>query len=103
MPTKYQIHKFRNDNRLSCVEQSVRDLQNQATDSHDKVKLLQYKSIDSEARSRHSNLVFRGLTEEVGEDSMAVLQPFLLDKLDLDPDTVHSKSTSCWAIPAPSR
>ena len=67
----------------------MRNLQNQAIDTHDKVKLLQYKSIDSEARSRRNNLVFRGLTEEVGEDSMAVLQTFLLNKLDLDPDTVY--------------
>ena len=70
--------KFSNDNRLNNIEQSVRDLQDQSSDTQAQLKLLRYKSIDSEARSRRSNLIFRGIPEEVGEDSLAVLQRFIL-------------------------
>ena len=66
--------KYANDNRLINIEQSFRDLQDQSFDTQTQLKLLRYKSNESEARSRRRNLVFRGIPEEVGEDSMAVLQ-----------------------------
>ena len=81
--------KFSNDNRLNNIEQSVRDLQDQSSDTQAQLKLLRYKSIDSEARSRRSNLIFRGIPEEVGEDSLAVLQRFIRDYLDIDTDEVY--------------
>ena len=55
--------KFSNENRLNNLEQSVRDLQDQSFDMPAQLKLPRYKSIDSEARSRRSNLVLRGIPE----------------------------------------
>ena len=41
------------------------------------LKLLAYKSIDNEARSRRRNLLFHGLAENKGEDCSAKLSDFL--------------------------
>ena len=44
---------------------------NQQSATVDQLKLLQYKSIDIEARSRRNNLLFRGIPEVNGEDDDA--------------------------------
>ena len=77
--------KFSNENRLNNLEQSVRDLQDQSFDTQAQLKLLRY----SEARSRRNNLVFRGIPEEVGEDSLSVLQGFIREHLEIDTDEVY--------------
>ena len=59
----------------------MRTLQLQANDTHDQVKLLQYKSIDAKARCRRSNLIFRGLSEELGEEPVSIIKSLLCDKL----------------------
>lgn len=48
------------------------------------LKLLSYKSIDIEARSRRNNLIFRGIEEEYDENCFEVLRRFISDRLDLD-------------------
>ena len=83
--------KCTNDNRITHIENSVNTLRGQARDTHDKVKTLQYKSVDMEARSRRCNLLFRGIVEPVGENNLQALQALqdlLADKLDLDPDSI---------------
>ena len=84
-----QSIKLSNDNRLENIEQSVRCLSEQSKVTHDEVKLLRYKSIDAEARSRRSNLIFRGMPEQFNEDPLAIIKNFLSDKLDLDSDEVY--------------
>lgn len=84
-----QSIKLNSDNRLENVELSVRTLSEQANDTHDQVKLLRYKSIDAEARSRRSNLIFRNIPEQLNEDPIAVIKNFLGDKLELDPDEIY--------------
>ena len=81
--------KFSNDNRLNNIEQSVRDLQDQSFHTQAQLKLLRYNAIDSEARCRRSNLIFRGIPEELGEDSFEVLKRFILEYLEIDPDEVY--------------
>ena len=63
--------KFSNNNRFNNnnKEQSVHYLQDQSYDTQAELKLLSYKSIARETRSRRSNLIFRGIPEELGEDS----------------------------------
>ena len=51
---------------------------------NDRLKLLEYKSIDIEARSRRNNLLFRGLPEVRDEDCRKTTRDFLESKLDMD-------------------
>ena len=48
------------------------------------LKVLAYKSIDIEARSRRKNLVFHGLAESRSEDCYRVLRDFLWSEMSLD-------------------
>ena len=81
--TCLQSMKVSSECRLDKVEQSVHGLQKQQSDTVNQLKLLQYKSIDIEARSRRNNLLFRGIPEVNGEDTMQVIQAFLADNLEL--------------------
>ena len=74
--------KFTNGDRPRCTEHTARG-------THEQLKLLSYKSIDIDARSRRSNLIFRGICEEKCEDSLVVVQNFLQDRLDIDPNAIH--------------
>ena len=83
--------KCTNDNRMTHIENSVNTLRGQTRVTHDKVKTLQYKSVDMETRSRRCNLLFRGIVEPVGENNLQALQALqdlLADKLDLDPESI---------------
>ena len=51
---------------------------------NDRLKLLEYKSIDIEARSRRNNLLFRGIPESRNEDCKRVILNILEDKLGVD-------------------
>ena len=51
---------------------------------NDRLKLLEYKSIDIEARSRRNNLLFRGIPESRDEDCKRVVLNILEDKLGVD-------------------
>ena len=65
------------NSRMSQVETVIR--------SHsDRLKLLEYKSIDIEARSRRNNLLFKGLAEERDEDCRRKVLNFLEDNLHMD-------------------
>lgn len=56
------------------------------TDSHERqLKILNYKSVDLEARSRRNNLIFRGLYESSrNDDCIAFVKEFLETELRLD-------------------
>ena len=49
-----------------------------------KIRLLEYKSIDIEARGRRNNLIFYGLAEFRNEDCSAVICQFINDNFDID-------------------
>ena len=49
--------------RLSTLEKTVDFLYKNTSLSESRLKLLEYKSIDSEVRSRRNNLIFRGIEE----------------------------------------
>ena len=51
---------------------------------NERLKLLEYKSIDIEARSRRNNLLFRGFLESRDEDCRRVIRNFLEEKLGVD-------------------
>ena len=54
--------------RIGQVENKVNDFHNQVSQNVSRIKLLEYKSIDAETRSRRHNLLFRGFDEITGEE-----------------------------------
>ena len=74
--------------RLLKAEQALYITQNTAEVNTQRIDLLAYKSIDSEARQRRNNLIFWGITESLNEDSSLVLAQFLSEHLSLDADAI---------------
>ena len=74
--------------RLLKAEQALYVTQNTAKVNTQRIDLLAYKYIDSEARQRRNNLIFWGITESLNEDSSLVLAEFLLEHLGRDADAV---------------
>ena len=55
-------------------------------DDHDlRIKRLEYKAIDLQARSRRNNLFFGGIPEQKYEDCQSTTATFLKDHLHIDP------------------
>ena len=52
------------------------------------IKLLNYRSLDLEARSRRKNLLFKGLCENASEDCISIIRDFIYTELDLDSDAM---------------
>lgn len=75
--------------RLLKAEKTVNELRNTTQVNKDRINMLAYKSIDSEARQRRNNLVFWGIPESVSEDCSVVLNDFLATQLHLDPDNIY--------------
>ena len=90
--------------RMSSIEQKVDDclsfhnqvkfIENSVYQHDVRLKLLEYKSIDLEARSRRNNLIIGGIDEMKGEDCHSIIARFLKDNLQIDP---------CPAIPRAHR
>lgn len=63
------------------------------SDSHEQcLKVLAYKSIELEARSRRKNLLFHGLAECKNEKPVELLRDFLWDEMGLDMDNFYVES-----------
>ena len=68
------------------MENKVEILETVSIAHDDRLTLLEYKSIDMEARSRRNNLIFRGHPETVGNDEcVQIVKRFLVQWLELDP------------------
>ena len=71
--------------RLNNVENTVNEVQKQCTSNQDRIKLLEYKSIDAESRSRRHNLLFRGIKEAgPDEDCEDLVRKFISEDLNLN-------------------
>ena len=73
---------------LESTDKTVRSIKSTMDGHSNMIKLLTYKSLDLEARSRRKNLVFRGLCENSREDCHNVIADFLSNELDLNPDFI---------------
>lgn len=90
--------------KIQHVEQRVHNIEQSNKIMTDRVKLLEYKSIDHEARARRNNLIFRGIPEvdrASVEDCENTLSSFIEDFLDLDPtrmfvQAVHRIGAPQW-------
>ena len=80
------------NSRVKNIENNVHALISKNAQSERRIKLLEYKSIDQEARSsRRNNLIFRGFKEVVGnDDCVSIIQNFLSDdQLDMQDVTIQ--------------
>ena len=76
--------------RVNNLECSVQSLIDNNVVSDNRIKLLEYKSIDMEARNRRNNLIFRGHPELVNDDDCeAIIKNFLSNQLHLDSDSIY--------------
>ena len=75
-PLAFRMDKFERDMYFNSAVHDV---------NTSRIRLLEYKSIDMEARIKQNNLIFSGFEElVVGDDCSAIIQQFLNDKLDID-------------------
>ena len=73
--------------RLGWVENEVHEIRNQVGQNENRLKLLEYKSIDAEARHRRHILIFRGFPDTLGEeDCEAKVKNMLADKMGIQED-----------------
>ena len=73
--------------RVENVEHNVEKLKVRSEAHDNRIRLVEYKSIDMEARSRRNNLIFRGRPETVENGNcVEIVRKFLIERLDLDPD-----------------
>ena len=73
--------------RVQKVESRVTILESNNASHDARLRLLEYKSIDMEARSRRHNLIFRGHPENVeNDDCEQIIRNFLGRNLELNPN-----------------
>ena len=65
--------------RVTVVENVIRS-------QNDRLKLLEYRSIDLEARSRRKNLLFKGISEQRRENCFTEARRFIREELGIDRD-----------------
>jgi hypothetical protein len=75
---KYRVDNLESTMYLNCAKHEVTD---------DRLKLLEYKQIDIEARSRQVNLIKTGVEETPGEDCRNITTDLLENHLNLDPSS----------------
>ncbi|KAL4236774.1 hypothetical protein ACF0H5_005160 [Mactra antiquata] len=93
----YVLHYF-DKNQQKCIQ----DLQNVTVNTQYKLnsiekcintqaqqlKMLAYRSIDIESRSRRNNLIFHGITEKLRRICSDLILRFLQDELYIDPQNI---------------
>ena len=72
------------NSRVQDVEDNVHELMSSSAQVERRLKLVEYRSLDQEARSRRNNLIFRGHLEIVGhDDCVGVINRFLAEKFEM--------------------
>ena len=72
---------------MKCSNETIPNLQTKSKTHDDTLNILNYRSVDLEARSRRKNLIFRGLFEFRNKNCTDVMHQFLYDQLNLDPES----------------
>ena len=76
--------------RVGELEEDVETILAHSMVTDKRLKLLEYKSIDQETRSRRNNLIFRGHPEvRYNDDCEAIIRNFLQRHLDIDPNLIR--------------
>ena len=79
---------------MKCISQKVDDslllhckvhnMERFLSDYDHRLRVLEYKSIDLEARSRRNNLLFNGIIESRDENCLSRIEQFLSEQLQID-------------------
>ena len=85
--SNYEIVKF--SQQMNSVQAKINNVEQQTVNHELFLKVLAYKSIDIEARSRRCNLVFHGLAEGKNEKLAEVLRDFMWNELGIDSDDLY--------------
>ena len=85
-----------NEIRVSSIDRKVDELMNVSSrvdavenvvrSQHDRLKLLEYRSIDLEARGRRKNLLFKGIPENRRENCFQEVRRIILEELGIERD-----------------
>lgn len=67
------------------LQNKVKNIENELSEHDFRLKTLEYKSIDLEARSRRNNLIFGGISERKNEDCFTRVAEFLRENLNISP------------------
>ena len=81
--------------RVTTAENNISHINKHMSFNENRLKLLEYKSIDAEARSRRNNLIFRGVGESLNpdsEDCEEKIREILRNDLRLDYDPVIQRA-----------
>lgn len=91
------------DKAISQISEKVNKVIHVTNTQSDLLKTLAYKSIDSEARFRRNNLIFRGFVEIRGENCFATIRQLLSEHLGLDPSTIYIARAHRLGVPSRDR
>lgn len=75
-------------NIIGTAHAKVVKLEESSIKHNEQLKILTYKSIDLEARSRRNNLIFHGLADVINENSKDLILEFLENELDVDVSSI---------------
>ena len=73
---------------IKCSNETISNLQTKSKTHDNTLNILNYRSVDLEARSRRKNLIFRGFFEFRNENCTDVMYQFLYEQLNLDAESV---------------
>ena len=71
-------------NSIIRITNRMQDIEAVVNSHDDRLKLIEYKSIDMEARSRRNNLLFKGIPESRDENCRQIICDFLEQRLGSD-------------------
>lgn len=74
---------------MNATKVQVEHISRRADNHEQCLKVLAYKSIDLEARSRRNNLLFHGLAESKNENCIELLRNFLWNEMGIDLDDYY--------------
>ena len=80
---KYIQHSM---DSLVPVQKRVKEIEHVVKSQSERLKLLEYRSLDSEARSRRRNLLFKGIPENKYENCFHEARRFIGEKLCIETD-----------------
>ncbi|MES9880641.1 MAG: hypothetical protein ABW185_07145 [Sedimenticola sp.] len=69
--------------RALSITNTLHDTRKDVSEHADRLTVLEYKSIDNEARARRNNLLFKGFQETRYEDCIKTIKSFLSDELNI--------------------
>ena len=79
--------------RVSAFENTIRS-------QHDRLKLLEYRSLDIEARSKRKNMLFKGIPDYRHENCFDAVRQFISSKLHIDRDMYLERAhrIGCFSV-----